>query len=63
MQDAAAAERRLVVSWVLFPVAVLAGLAAVFGVEDGIGDTTARGSETEKEGFEPSMEEFTPITP
>jgi hypothetical protein len=31
-KDAAAAERRLVVSWVLFPIAVLAGLAAVFGV-------------------------------
>jgi hypothetical protein len=30
--DAAAAERRLVMSWVLFPVAVLTGLAAVFGV-------------------------------
>ncbi len=28
-----AAERRLVASWVLFPVAVLAGLAAVFGVK------------------------------
>jgi hypothetical protein len=31
-QNAAAAQRRLVVSWLLFPVAVLAGLAAVFGV-------------------------------
>jgi len=29
--DAAAAERRLVTSWVLFPMAVLTGLAAVYG--------------------------------
>ncbi len=26
-------------------------------------DAPTRGSEAEKEGFEPSMEEFTPITP
>jgi hypothetical protein len=32
-QSAKAAERRLVASWALFPVAVLAGLAAVFGVK------------------------------
>jgi hypothetical protein len=32
-QDTKAAERRLVASWVLFPVAVLAGLAAVFGAK------------------------------
>jgi len=32
-QDPKAAERRLVASWVLFPAAVLVGLAAVFGAK------------------------------
>jgi hypothetical protein len=32
-QGSKAAERRLVLSWVLFPVAVLVGLAAVFGAK------------------------------
>jgi hypothetical protein len=32
-KDPKAAERRLVASWVLFPAAVLVGLAAVFGAK------------------------------